>query len=177
MRSMKTMCAAAMLIVCGSFARAQSPAPLSLDAMQFMQGKWVGEGTNETGGQGSGYFTFESDLQGKAWLRRNHSEYPGTNGRPAAVHDDLMIVYADAGTVRAFYTDTESHTIPYRVAFSEDKKTVTFVSDPLAAQPRYRLTYLRLDPTHMTVALEMATPDHPGEFKKVVEGRVRKTAP
>ena len=176
MRSMKTMCAAAMLIVCGSFARAQSPAPLSLDAMQFMQGKWVGEGTNETGGQGSGYFTFESDLQGKAWLRRNHSEYPSTNGRPAAVHEDLMIVYADAGTVRAFYTDTENHTIPYRVSFSDDNKTVTFVSDLLAGQPRYRLAYVRLDPAHMTVALEMAMPDHPDEFKKVVEGRVRKTA-
>ena len=173
---MKTMCAAAMLVVCGSFARAQSPAtPLSLDAMQFMQGKWVGEGTSEMG-QGTGYFTFESDLQGKAWLRRNHSEYPGTNGRPSAVHEDVMIVYADAGAVRAFYTDTENHAIPYRVAFSHDKKTVTFVSDPVAAQPRYRLTYLRLDPAHMTVVLEMAPPDHPDEFKKVVEGRVRKTA-
>src|SRR5438132_9833278 len=114
MRSMKTTGAAAMLVVCGSFARAQSPVPLSLDAMQFMQGKWVGEGTNEVGGQGSGYFTFESNLQGKAWLRRNHSEYPSTNGRPAAVHDDMMIVYADAGSIRAFYTDTENHTIPYR---------------------------------------------------------------
>ena len=88
-----------------------------------------------------------------------------------------MIVYADAGTVRAFYTDTENHTIPYRVAFSDDKKTVTFVSDPQGAQPRYRLTYLRLDPEHMTVALETAAPDHPDEFKKVVEGRVRKTTP
>ena len=97
-------------------------------------------------------------------------------GRPAAVHEDVMIVYADAGAVRAFYTDTENHTIPYRVAFSDDKKTVTFVSDPVAAQPRYRLTYLRLDPAHMTIALEAATPDHPDEFKKVIEGRVRKIA-
>ena len=176
MRSMKMLCAAAMLVVCGSVTRAQSPTPPSLDAMQFMQGKWVGEGTNEVGTQGTGYFTFESDLQGKAWLRRNHSEYPSTNGRPATVHEDLMIVYAEAGTVRAFYSDTENHTIPYRVAFSDDKKTVTFVSDPLAAQPRYRLTYLRLDPAHMTIALEAATPDHPDEFKKVIEGRVRKIA-
>src|SRR5207302_1544466 len=122
--------------------RSSSTTSMRPTRRRSMPGKWVGEGTNETGAQGSGYFTFESDLQRKAWLRRNHSEYPSTTGRPAAVHEDLMIVYADAGTVRAFYTDTENHTIPYRVSFSDDKKIVTFVSDRLAGQPRYRLAYV-----------------------------------
>jgi hypothetical protein len=154
---------------------AQPPAPMTLDALQFMQGKWVGEGTSEIG-QGSGHFSFESTLDGKAWLRRNRAEYPAANGRPAAVHEDLMIVYVDEGTVRAFYTDSENHTIRYRVSVAADKKTVTFVSDPPAGQPKYRLTYVRLDATRITVGLETAQADHPDDFKKIVEGRVRKVS-
>jgi hypothetical protein len=172
MRTIRAICVAAFL-VCPSLPQAQAPAPITLDALQFMQGKWVGEGTSEMG-QGSGYFTFEADLGGKVWIRRNHSEYPQPNGKPPSVHEDLMIVYTDGGSVQAFYTDTENHTIPYRVTTSDDKKTFTFLSDPLTGQPRYRLTYTRLDPGHMTVGLEMATPDHPDDFRKIVEGRVRK---
>ena len=140
-----------------------------LDAFTFMQGKWVGEGTSEMGA-GSGYFTFEPDLGGKVWVRRNHAEYP------SGVHDDLMIVYADEGsnTTRAFYTDTEGHVIPYVVSFSADQRTVTFVSEPQPKQPRYRLTYVRLESGRMTVTLEMAQPDRPDQFSKIVEGRVRK---
>jgi hypothetical protein len=36
----------------------------SLDDLQFLQGKWIGEGTNEAG-QAAGHFTFERDLLGK----------------------------------------------------------------------------------------------------------------
>lgn len=140
-----------------------------LDAFSFMQGKWIGEGTSELGA-GSGYFTFESDLAGKVWIRRNHAEYP------SGVHDDLMVVYVDEATksTRAFYTDSEGHVIPYVVMFSADDKTVTFVSEAQPKQPRYRLTYLRLEPGRMTVTLEMAQPDHPDQFSKIVDGRVRK---
>jgi len=165
--------AAVVAILAAGSIRAQQSKPITLDALQFMQGKWVGEGTSESG-QGTGCFSFESALGGKAWIRRNHSEYPGTNGQPAAVHEDLMIVYVDAGAMRAFYTDTENHTISYRVSSSADQKSITFVSDVAAQQPRYRLTYVRLEPGHMTVGLESAPPDHPDQFKQIVTGRVRK---
>ena len=52
------------------------------------------EGSREQG-QGSGYFTFELDLQGKVLVRRNHSEYPATKDRPTYVHEDPMIVFFD----------------------------------------------------------------------------------
>jgi hypothetical protein len=170
MRTIRAICVAALLM-CPTLLHAQ--APIGLDALQFMQGKWVGDGTSEAG-QGSGYFTFDPDLGGKVWIRRNHSEYPQPNGKPPAVHEDVMIVYTDGGLVHAFYTDTENHTIPYRVTISADKKTITFLSDPPTGQPRYRLTYVRLEPGYMTVVLEMAASDHPDEFRKTVEGRVRK---
>ncbi|HZR22331.1 MAG TPA: hypothetical protein VFA59_02010 [Vicinamibacterales bacterium] len=146
----------------------------SLDTLSFMQGKWIGEGTSEMGA-GAGYFTFEPDLAGKIWVRRNHAEYPGQNGAKPAVHDDLMIVYLDGASTRAFYTDTEGHVIPYVVSMSADEQTVTFISEPQPKQPRYRLTYVRLEPGRMTVTLEMAQPDHPDQFSRIVEGRVRKT--
>jgi len=146
---------------------AQPTSSNTLDELAFMQGKWVGEGTSEMG-QGGGWFSFESAMNGKAWLRRNHAEYP------SGVHEDLMIVYVDGGAVRAFYTDTENHTIAYRVTIAGDKKMVTFVSDAAAGQPRYRLTYVRIDDAHMTVGLEMAQPDRPDAFRKIVDGRVRR---
>jgi hypothetical protein len=169
----RMLIAGACLFAVAASGAAQSIAPTTLDALQFMQGKWVGDGTSELG-QGSGYFSFEPALNGKAWLRRNRSEYPATTDRPAAVHEDLMIVYVDAGVVRAFYTDTENHTIPYRVAIGADTATVIFLSEPPAGQPKYRLTYVRLDTTHMTVALEMAPPDRAADFRTIVEGRVRR---
>ena len=127
----------AVLLLSCSLAWAKPASGAEWEALQFMQGKWVGEGTSELG-QGSGYFSFEPDLLGKVWIRRNHSEYPGANNGPATVHEDIMIVYADSGgkATRAFYSDTEGHTIQYSVSVSEDGKTLTFLGELEATRPR-----------------------------------------
>ena len=153
----------------------QTVDPMAADTWAFMRGEWVGEGTSELG-RGAGYFSFEPDLGGKVWVRRNHAEYPSQNGGPAAVHEDLMVVYFDPASkeTRAFYTDTEGHTIPYAVTFAADRKTVTFVSAAQPKEPRYRLTYVLLEPGRMSVTLETAPPDTPDAFMKIVEGRVRR---
>ena len=98
--------------------------------------------------------------------------------RPKTVHEGLMIVYVDegAGQTRAFYYDTEGHVINYVAAFSSDRNRLTFVSDAQAGAPRYRLTYVRSSPGHMTVTLEIARPEKPDEFQKIVEGKVRRAA-
>lgn len=147
------------------------------EAWRFLEGKWVGEGSSELG-QGSGYFSFEPDLQRRVWVRRNHSEYPATKDRPTYVHEDLMIVYFDqnAGQTRAFYCDTEQHVIHYTATFSSDGKTVTLLGDRQEHAPRYRLTYVRGEPGHMSVMLEMAPADKPDDFQKVVEGRVHRVS-
>lgn len=162
------------LLVCSLVWAQQKPAA-DWDAWKFLQGKWVGEGSSELG-QGSGYFSFEPDLQNKVWIRRNHSEYPATKDRPTYVHEDLMVVYLNKPTdqVRAFYCDTEGHIIQYTVAFSNDGNTLTFVGDRQESAPRYRLTYVRGEPGHMSVTLEMAQPAKPDDFQKIVEGKVRK---
>lgn len=144
-------------------------------AWQFLQGKWVGEGSAEVG-QGSGYFTFEPDLQKKVWVRRNYAEYDATKDRPRYVHEDLMIIYFDppSNSTRAFYCDNEGHIINYQATFSSDGKALTFLSDLQEGAPRFKLTYLRDAPGHMSIKLEMAQPDKPEDFQKIVEGKVHK---
>lgn len=165
----------AALVVCCSiavFAQTQ-PAP-NWAAWQFLHGRWEGEGSSEVG-QGSGYFTFEPALQNKAWIRRNHSEYPATKDRPKYVHEDFMIVYFDPSInhTRAFYYDTEGHAIHYTASFSSDDKTLTFLSDKQEGAPRFRLSYTRTDSDHMSLTLEMAPPGE-NDFKLIVQGKVRK---
>lgn len=178
MKSLQKLIVSLILLVsCVGIVAQQNPEP-DWQAWQFLKGKWVGEGSAEVG-QGSGYFTFEPDLQEKAWIRRNHSEYPATKNRPKYVHDDVMIVYFDPAThlTRAFYYDTEQHVINYTASFSVDGKTLTFLSDKQEGAPRFRLTYVRTGAEQMSLTLEMAQPTQPAEFKKIVEGRLRKVAP
>lgn len=152
----------------------QKPAP-NWDAWKFLQGKWVGEGSNEQN-QGSGYASFEPDLQNKVWVRHNHAEYPGANGHPAQVHDDLMIIYFDPSTshTRAFYCDSEGHIINYTASFSTDGKKLIFVGDRTGPGPQYRLTYDVIAPDQMTVELDMAQPAAPDTWQKIVAGKIRK---
>jgi hypothetical protein len=148
-----------------------------LDSLRFLVGKWSGEGSGDAG-QGSGYFTFEEGLQGKVLVRKNHAEYPATKDRPAFTHEDLMVVYADpqTGRARAFYTDSEGHVINYDVSASGDGRSVIFLSDPRDAGPRYRLTYTLTQPDRITLTFEMATPERPDQFRKIIEGKMRKVA-
>src|SRR5215471_4207766 len=61
----------------------QAQQTINWDSLKFLMGNWVGEGSQETGQGGSGYCSFEPDLQGKVLLRKNHAEYPPTGDRPA----------------------------------------------------------------------------------------------
>jgi hypothetical protein len=171
---MKRLVLLGLLMLCCQTALAQPPAQ-NLDSLKFLQGKWIGEGTNESVA-GAGFFTFEPDLQNKVLVRKNHAEYPAANGRPAAIHDDVMIVFADAAAkqVRGFYTDSEGNTINYIVSISSDGKRVVFLSDPRDAGTRYRLTYVLTQPGRMTLTFESAPPDKPDQFKQFIEGRVQR---
>ena len=87
-----------------------------------------------------------------------------------------MIVYVDDATkqVRGFYTDNEQHVINYKVSVSGDGRSVVFLSDAQTSGPRYRLTYAVTQPDKMSVTLEIAQPDKPDQFQRIVEGKVKK---
>jgi hypothetical protein len=173
---MKKIILAAVFVTLVAMLRSQQPASVtSLNSLKFLTGKWVGEGGGDAGA-GSGYFTFESSLQGKALLRKNHAEYPAGKDHPGYVHDDLMIVYAEpsGGQLQAFYTDSEGHVIRYTVDVASDGKTVVFLSEPQPSAPGYRLTYVLTGPDKLALTFELAPPGK--QFHKFLEGKMRRAA-
>jgi hypothetical protein len=141
----------------------------------FLMGEWTAGDSSGVPGQASrGSFSLARDLGGAVLVRKNHAEYPPSGGRPAIVHDDLMIIYHEAGATRAFYDDNEGHVIRYAVTFSPDKKQIIFLSDQSAGAPRYRLTYDDQQPGLAKVLFEIAPPDKPDQFAKYVEAVVHR---
>ncbi len=116
--------------------------------LQFLLGTWTTDQPS-TGAraQGTGSFSFSSDLQGKVLVRKSFAEYPPQNGKPAYRHDDLMIVYHEGeGHLRAIYFDNEEHVIEYNVHPLADG--VVFESQAGPGAPRYRLTYASAGADH-----------------------------
>ncbi|HLJ26095.1 MAG TPA: hypothetical protein VKY85_05250 [Candidatus Angelobacter sp.] len=142
---------------------------------KFLLGEWtLGEGAGVPGRASAGYFSLMPDMGGKVLLRKNHSEYAAANGKPAIIHDDLMIVFSEAGGTEALYNDSEGHVIHYNVSVSADKKQITFLSEQTTGEARYRLTYEDVNQDTVRVVFEIAPPDKPDQFSKYVEGIVRR---
>lgn len=154
----------------------RAPAAGKLDSKwNVMVGDWIGEGKGSPG-SGSGTSSFKFDLQQRVLVRRSHSEYPATAGRPATVHDDLMVIYpGTAEESRAVYFDNEGHVIEYSAKWSAGDDTLTFLSKPAPGAPEFRLTYKKVDAQTLTVTFEMAPPGQTGVFKPYVSGRLRRS--
>jgi hypothetical protein len=154
----------------------QAPAPASppaWDRWAFVLGEWVGEGGGSPG-QGTGRFSFSYDLERRILVRKNHNEYPASAGRPASVHDDLLIVYPEGGTTRAVYFDNEDHVIHYTVEPSKDPKSLALVSDKVAGATRFRLVYVATAGGGLVIRFEIAPPDKPDAFATYLEGTARR---
>jgi hypothetical protein len=150
-----------------------APADLWAD-WRFLLGEWTaGESGGVPGQASKGSFSLAPDLDGKILVRKNHAEYPPANGRPAVVHDDLMIIFREAGVVKAFYSDNEGHVIRYNVSVSTDKKGVIFLGEKIPGAPQYRLTYEDIGPGVVKILFEVAPPGKP-EFTKYVEAKVHR---
>jgi hypothetical protein len=156
-------------------AQSSAPSP-SWGSLKFLEGKWIGEGSAETGQAGGGWCSFTPDLQDKTLLRRNHSEYPATGDHPAIVHDDIMIIYPDATRhqLRAFYTDNEGNVIHYTVTAAPDSASAVFLGDNEPGARRFRLTYTVTEKDRMTITFEMALPGKPDSFQKFIAGKLRR---
>lgn len=137
-------------------------------------GEWTGEGTGQPG-NGMGTSSFQFDLQKQVLVRRSHSEYAASGGRPATIHDDLMVIYpGGAEESLAIYFDNEGHVIEYTASWSAGGDTLTFLSKPMSGAPQFRLTYKKVDAQTMTVSFEMAPPGQAGAFKPYVSGKLKR---
>jgi len=137
----------------------------------WLIGEWKGEGTGEPG-QGTGIFTFKTDLNDKILVRKAHSEYPASSGKPAIVHDDLLMVYLDfsGNPSKAIYFDNEGHTINYSISYSD--KTIVLLSDKIPHVPVFRLTYNLLDNDSVDIKFEMSQDGE--KFMTYIEGKSKK---
>ena len=147
--------------------RAEPPPPLA--PLRFLVGKWegIGDQAGATGG-----FTFAPSLQDRVLVRTNYSNTPATAGTPASRHDDLMVVYVEAGLVKADYFDSEGHVIRY-VADARPGEVV-FVSEIRAGEPRYRLTYRQGSSSTLTGTFDVAPPGQPEAFGLYLSWTARK---
>jgi hypothetical protein len=144
------------------------------EPLQFLVGDWEAVAKPA---EAKGQFTFSFDLQSKIMVRRNHAEYPASNGRPGFTHDDLMIIYREdaPSALHAIYFDVEDHVIHYTVQTSPGAK-VTFVSEVMVNMPRYRLSYDRLPDGKLHGKFEIAPPGKPEAFSKYLEWEAQRPA-
>jgi hypothetical protein len=140
---------------------------------KYLIGEWVGEGNGQPG-QGEGSFSFQTDLDGKILVRKNHTVFPETAKSAAKVHDDLLYIYVVSRerNQEAIYFDNEGNTIKYKVSFNES--SIVMTSEKSSTSPRFRLTYTRIDDKSVKILFEMAMPDAPETFRTYLEGKANK---
>lgn len=138
----------------------------------WLVGEWKGEGNGQPG-QGEGKFSFRADLDNKVLVRKAHSVYPAQNGRPAVIHDDLLIIYLDysGNPAKAIYFDNEGHTINYSITYAD--KSIVLLSEKIANVPVFRLTYTALDEQTVNTKFEMSQDGE--KFMTYVEGKSVRT--
>jgi hypothetical protein len=87
-----------------------------------------------------------------------------------------MVVYPGVlpGQGRAFYADNEGHIIQYAAGWSLDGRILTFLSDTVPGQPRFRLTYTFTSPADVTIGFEIAMPGSPESFTPYLTGKARR---
>lgn len=142
-----------------------------LGVLAPLLGRWVAEADPRAPGV-TGWTTFSRELGDKVVIRKNHASYPATDGKPASDHDDLMIVFAEDGRLRAEYFDNEGHVIRYEVQ-SPAPDTLVFLSDPHPGAPRFRLTYAGMTTGKAALTFEIAPPGA-SEFRPYISARLRR---
>jgi hypothetical protein len=165
---MRRLLTLALIIAFAGAASAQTKAPLS--ALEFLVGEWEAIGTAP--GE-SGAFGFAFAVQGRVLVRTNHADYAASARGPASRHDDLMVIYAENGAIKADYFDNEDHVIRY-IAQVRGVKDVVFVSEAGPSEPRYRLSYSTGADGLLKGQFEIAPPGAPDAFKSYLAWTSRK---
>src|SRR5215471_18421184 len=113
-----------MLMLAASVVAARAEPPAALVPLRFLLGDWeaIPDSSGATGG-----FSFSPGVQEHVIVRTNYSITPAANGKPSSRHDDLMVIYDEAGTVRAEYFDNEGHVIRY--VAQPKAASVVFISE------------------------------------------------
>ncbi len=149
-------------------------APQQLEPLSFLLGQWEATGSGSPGA-GAGSATFAPGLQDRVIMRTSYAEYPASATVPATRHDDLMVIYAAAGSgLRADYYDNEGHVIHYAVTVPAPGEAC-FVSDEVGGAPRFRLSY-KLASGLLKGEFAIAPPGQPEAFAPYLVWESRRMA-
>jgi len=171
MRHTVSWVAFAAVLLAGSAALAGPPA--ALEPLGFLIGEWEAAGAGPPG-PGSGRATFSRALQDRVILRTSYAEYPPSGAAAGSRHDDLLVIYEEQGQgARADYYDSEGHVIRYVVA-SKAAGEATFVSEPVAGRPRYRLRYSLSKDGVLKGEFAIAATGEPAVFKSYLAWESRR---
>jgi hypothetical protein len=153
---MPRLLAALLLLALATPAAASPPAADPLAPLKPLLGEWAGDPMAGPGQPTLALASFALDLDGKILVRRNHVEFPpGPGAKKGAVHEDLLVVWAEGNGLRASYFDNEGHVIQYRVTVEGPR--LVFESAGAGPGPRFRLEYTPQGDAWM-VAFSMAQP-------------------
>jgi hypothetical protein len=147
--------------------------PPELEPLAFLIGQWDASGRGEPG-TGSGTAVFTRGLQDRVILRTSYAEYPASAGKLGWRHDDLLVLYAVSGALRADYYDSEGHVIRY-VVQSPAAGQAVFLSEAGGGQPRFRLRYTLQGSGVLAGEFAVAPPDAPEAFKPYLTWESRKS--
>lgn len=141
----------------------------------FLIGKWQGIGSGNPG-EGTGYFSFNLELNGNILYRKNHSEYPGHENQPARLHDDIMIIFCEDSKIanKAIFFDAEGHVIRYNIDYPKDIKKIILTSEPSSGFARYRLSYTMVDNITVEILFEVSSSENPDSFTTYLQGLAMK---
>jgi hypothetical protein len=151
------------VLIAGCTCAVRAAEPPALTPLKFLLGRWDAIPSGKPG-EASGSTVFAPSLQDRVIIRTNYADYPATEGKPAFIHDDLMVIYADAGSgVRADYYDNEGHVIRYAVQTAA-RDTLVFLSDISPSSPRFRITYVLAADSTLQGTFDIAPPGKPEAF-------------
>lgn len=150
------------------------PLKPELAGVDFLVGSWFsGKGqVAETGGTSNGSSQITAAANGAVLLRRDQTSLFDKTGKPMGGFDQIMMIYPEAGTLRADYSDG-LHVIHYTSAVVVSGKSVTFYSANQAGAPTFRLSYALTKLDTLSVAFAMAPPGS-NSFHPIATGTLTK---
>ena len=166
----RSVLAFALGAVLGLAASGSAQTPADLSSLTFLLGDWDAVGLPR--GE-SGAFNFSLAVQDRIIVRTNYAKTAARDGRPATRHDDLMVIFVEGGTIKADYFDSDKHVIHYSVQ-TRGPRDVVFISEPNAAEPRYRLTYSLAADGTLKGSFETAAAESQDDFKPLFSWSARK---
>jgi hypothetical protein len=161
------------VLFAGSAACAAPELQPKLAEIGFLVGDWSnGQGhVSDAGETSTGASTVTVEAGGGVLLRRDHTSLFDRNGKPAGGFNQVMIIYPEAGTLHADYSDG-AHVIHYVTAEVQPGRSVTFTSAVQPGAPVFRLAYELTAPNALIVTFGMIPPG--GGFQPIAVGTLRR---